>query len=530
VPTCVCGMENQSGSRFCEACGKPMMAATSQSSATPAAQLQSKQQRSRDKVLAIIIPIGVILAGLMWWFNRPAAPYHAADPGIYPFIAADTTGADKLGFIDAQGNVVIQAQWDVIDPDRLNDLLLFCNEGLCKVRKDGKFGYIDTKGDEVIPGKFDNARLFVNGMAAVAVGNQWGFIDKTGHYIINPQYDDVGDFLGDVAAAKSQYKWGYIDTTGKFKVQPTFDALSRSSFADGLAAARMGGRIGYIDSHGKFVIPPTFEEAGDFSEGLAQVRLGSKWGYINDSGKFVINPQFDEASGFIGGKALVSVSGRQGTIDKHGRYAINPGQYTLNPVAGAAGLLEIMSDDGIGLISRDGSSVLPPSRGISRILISFGQAYYVIIQNKPVPINTSGKVLGGWYKGDSLSALEQDMQNERSAVNSMRTLLNAEASYAAARPTSGFSPELGMLGPAADPTDQTYAGLIDAALATGTKDGYHFTIKITSEASNGGVNSNYVASAQPVSGHVGPTFCADSSRIIHYAAAGQTCTTASPNY
>jgi hypothetical protein len=367
-------------------------------------------------------------------------------------------------------------------------------------------------------------------MAAVAVGNQWGFIDKTGHYVINPQYDDVGDFLGGVAAAKSQYKWGYIDTSGKFKVQPTFDALSRSSFADGLAAASMGGRIGYINSHGKFVIPPTFEEAGDFSEGLAQVRLGRKWGYINDFGKFVINPQFDQASRFIGGEALVSVSGRQGTIDKHGRYAINPGQYSLNPVAGAVGLLEVKSDDGIGLISRDGSSVLPPSKEISRVLISFGQVYYVIIQNKPVPISASGKVLGGWYKGDSLSALEQDMQNESSAVNSIRTLVNAEASYAAAHPTAGFSGELGTLGPATDPADQNHAGLIDAALATGTKDGYQFTITIPGGASNAGVNSNYAVSAQPVDGHAGPMFCTDSSRVIRYATAGQECTATSPVY
>jgi hypothetical protein len=367
-------------------------------------------------------------------------------------------------------------------------------------------------------------------MAAVAVGNQCGFIDKTGHYVINPQYEDVGDFLGGVAAAKSEGKWGYIDTSGKFKVQPIFDALSQSSFADGLAAARMGERIGYIDRHGKFAIPPTFEEAGDFSEGLAQVRLGRKWGYINDSGKLVINPQFDEASGFIGGKALVSVSGRQGTIDKHGRYAINPGQYSLNPVAGAAGLLEVKSNDEIGLISRDGNSVLPPSKEISRVLISFGQVYYVIIHNKPVPITTSGKVLAGWYKGDSLSALEQDMQNESSAVDSLRTLVNAEASYAAAHPTVGFLAELGLLGPATDPTDQTHAGLIDAALATGTKGGYQFILKIPDGDSNGGVNSNYMFLAQPVGGHKGPTLCVDSSRIIHYAAAGQECTMASPTY
>jgi len=117
-----------------------------------------------------------------------------------------------------------------------------------------------------------------------------------------------------------------------------FEDIGRSGFVDGLATVRLGSKVGYIDSRGQFAIEPRFEAGADFAEGLAQVRNGDKWGYIDESGNFVISPQFDQASRFVGGRALVSVSGHQGTIGRDGCYMINPGQYSLNPVAGAAGL------------------------------------------------------------------------------------------------------------------------------------------------------------------------------------------------
>jgi hypothetical protein len=503
---------------------------TAQSSAGRSVRPLAQPQRSIGKILAVVVLLGTVVVGLAWWLNRPVPAYHAEDPGIYPFIGADSTGVDKMGFIDVQGNLVIQPQWDIIDPDNICGQLLYCNEGLCRVHKDGKFGYINYKGTEVIPVQFDRARLFVSGMAAVSVGGQWGFIDKSGHFLIKPEFDDAGDFLGSVAAVQQAGKWGFVDKSGKFEEQPIFESLSKNGFVGGLAAARLSGKTGYIDSHGKFAIAPKFEDAEDFSDGLAQVRLGHKWGYVNDTGKFVINPQFDQASSFIGGKAFVSVSGGQGTIGKDGRYVINPGQYSLNPIAGAAGLLEVKSDSGIGLVTRDGATVVPPSKEISRVLISFGPVYYANIHNKPVPITTSGRVLAGWYKGDLLSGLDQDMQNERSAVNSLQTLAAAEASYSASHPATGFISQLAALGPTTNPADQAHTGFIDAGLAAGVKNGYQFTLRIPDGASNSGVNSNYMLLAQPVTGHAGPTLCADSSRTLHYAAANQPCTTASPNY
>jgi hypothetical protein len=58
----------------------------------------------------------------------------------------------------------------------------------------GKYGYIDNTEKEVIPFKYDYARNFSEGLAAVGLADKYGFIDKTGKIVIPIIYAMVGDF------------------------------------------------------------------------------------------------------------------------------------------------------------------------------------------------------------------------------------------------------------------------------------------------------------------------------------------------
>ena len=129
-----------------------------------------------------------------------------------------------------------------------------------------------------------------------------------------------------------------------------------------------------------------------------------------------------------------------------------------------------------------------------------------------------------------LDTLAQDIQNDNSAMTSVRALINAEASYSAAYAATGFTASIPALGPAAatGAPDANHAGYIDAELATGTKDGYQFTVSIPAGTSTGGANFNYFLVAKPAAGHAGRSFCADSSGTVHYAVQGEECTVTSP--
>ena len=57
-------------------------------------------------------------------------------------------------------------------------------------KKDGKYGYVDNKGNVVVEYIYDDAQeLNKYGYAAVKKDNKWGAIDKEGKVIIEPTYN-----------------------------------------------------------------------------------------------------------------------------------------------------------------------------------------------------------------------------------------------------------------------------------------------------------------------------------------------------
>ena len=88
--------------------------------------------------------------------------------------------------------------------------------------------------------------------------------------------------------------------------------------------------------------------------------------------------------------------------------------------------------------------------------------------------------------------------NEASAVGSVRSINNAEASYNAVYTNVGFSTSLTALGGTAPCTPSSTTGcFIDSVLANGTKSGYSFAVQVGSIPAAGGLNLSYSAIATP---------------------------------
>jgi hypothetical protein len=54
-------------------------------------------------------------------------------------------------------------------------------DGLARVQRNGKYGYINPKGEAAIPLVYDDARNFSEGLASVKQNGKWGFIDPKGN-------------------------------------------------------------------------------------------------------------------------------------------------------------------------------------------------------------------------------------------------------------------------------------------------------------------------------------------------------------
>lgn len=156
-----------------------------------------------------------------------------------------------------------------------------------------KYGFIDKNGRVVIDCQFDDADIFHNGKAVVKNSKMYGIINLKGQYIVNPQFDDM-QWDNDRFVIKLGDMCGWCDARGKVVINPQF--VTAYPFMEGnLGAVSIGKNFGYIDVTGKIVINPQFELALPFADnGVAWVKMAGKWGLIDNEGRYVANPQFDD--------------------------------------------------------------------------------------------------------------------------------------------------------------------------------------------------------------------------------------------
>lgn len=77
--------------------------------------------------------------------------------------------------------------------------------------------------------RYDKIYSFHEGLARVCKDNKYGFIDKKGQEIISCNYDDADDFDGGIAIIKISGKKGGIDMHGSIVIPAIFDAIDWDS-------------------------------------------------------------------------------------------------------------------------------------------------------------------------------------------------------------------------------------------------------------------------------------------------------------
>jgi len=252
--------------------------------------------------------------------------------GAGPLFQAARNG--YWGYIDQTGKVVVEPRFEAA-----RDFF----HGLAAVRSNGKWGYINEKGAFVIPARFDNARDFLEDLAPVRVDRAWGYIDTSGHTAIAPRFQAAAEFHEGRARV---YVWSRIDCGAEYTNRSLPANLVRwllrlpDEFQPyDTRCVIQDRRVGFIDKAGKYVIALRPSRISDFSEGFATVCDGKdldwKCGFMDRNGRIVISQQFYGVEPFSEGLALVTITQRlvgnqllqtRGFIDKTGRVVI-PGPY-----------------------------------------------------------------------------------------------------------------------------------------------------------------------------------------------------------
>ena len=308
--------------------------------------------------------------------------------------------ASHYGFVDLNGKVVIEPQWDEVSGPQLEELdkVAGFSDGFAAVKRDGKWGWIDKTGRLFLP-PLSSPPNFHEGLSPFERDGKWGYMDTKGTVVIQPEWEEAGEFSGGYAGVKRGGKWGGIDKTGRlvlplgnygglyFEPQPGLWRMTvnkKSGYMDragrvvikpeqwqevflwseGLAMVFRERKGGFIDKTGKVVVPPEWESVRPFHEGLAPVKRNEKWGFIDKTGKVVIELQWEDAIGFHRGLAGVQRNGKWGFIDKTGKVIIEPRWDEVSNFQQELAL--VREDKKFGFIDRTGRVVIEPQWDIAR--------------------------------------------------------------------------------------------------------------------------------------------------------------------
>jgi hypothetical protein len=272
----------------------------------------------------------------------------------------------KMSLRDWQGKILVKNVHFIGEfIDGLSYIYLKKNEG----------GYINIRGEFVIPPKFEYVNDFRDGRAKVTFNGKDGFIDKKGNWLIQPIYDEiifpvyvryavVGDDELKLLVNQNIYliqvggKFGYISKKGDIIIPPIFDFAR--PFYGGLAFARKGRQKGYINTRGKFLFEPPYEILGDFTGELAMVgentETTQKFGLINRKGEVVFKPIFDDISYWQRQLWRVGIVGKKGLVDAGGNFIVKPQYHKLGYFCD--GLARVKKDNEISFINMLGKVVI----------------------------------------------------------------------------------------------------------------------------------------------------------------------------
>ena len=234
-----------------------------------------------------------------WHTIRPYVNGVAQASSIKP----DDNRKGNWGLVDKQGNTILEPTFDY---------MLEWQEGMARVLLRNSVGYINMKGEIVVPLKRgyingDYNSGFVNGFALVRSYSGFGFINKKGEEVIPTKYSFAGKFN----------KYGYAIV---------FEDMGWETYTDGYKypTKTEQTKCAAVDTLGNEVVKMgEYDDIKFANNGCFVVthKTTKKYGVIGNNGQIILPLIYDYAYVYEENGAIrieVELNGRKFIVDKNG--------------------------------------------------------------------------------------------------------------------------------------------------------------------------------------------------------------------
>ena len=143
-------------------------------------------QKGKSKTSVLVITLLLLLLGGGFY-----AYHHTSQ--INDGISPNNEGTTKSS---TENDSIVKLTPEFVEAMNKYDEVYDFSNGLAKVKRNDKSGFINTKGEEVIPCVYDYIESFADGLALIAQDNKWGYINIKGEEVIPCIYDLAHSFTG----------------------------------------------------------------------------------------------------------------------------------------------------------------------------------------------------------------------------------------------------------------------------------------------------------------------------------------------
>ena len=134
--------------------------------------------------------------------------------------------------------------------------------------------------------KFDDVRGFYEGFAVARLNGKYNFINTKGQLLSNQWFDDVGNFNEEFAAVELNGKRNFINTEGQLLSNQWFDDVR--DFNEGVAAVQLNNKWNFINTKGQLLSNLWFDDVRDFYGEVTEVILNGKRYNLDKEGNLTL--------------------------------------------------------------------------------------------------------------------------------------------------------------------------------------------------------------------------------------------------
>jgi hypothetical protein len=164
------------------------------------------------------------------------------------------------------------------------------SEGYRAIKKDGKWGFVDSQGRLRIANRYDAVLSFSEGLAAFSILKKWGFINNSDKIIIQPSYEEVGSFSNSLSIVKQKGRYGILAKKGKLALPCRYDSIKL--LPGGYFELINNSLKGLADSQGVLQYEPKYHQQRQVGSTFI-VQRGTTFGVIDITGGNVIPTMYD---------------------------------------------------------------------------------------------------------------------------------------------------------------------------------------------------------------------------------------------